>query len=198
MLGAQVTVPNPLNAAERLPLFDAAGRPVLAGAIYEPTRSRTVVGPDGQSYQIRDPFANNIIPAGYAGLSPASQRILQDFPTAQSDALFNNFFRQTRSQTDQDRFVAKIDHHLSSRQTLSGSFSRGNNLTADIGRLSLLSAGQNDAPSMQIRLAHNFTISPRVVNSFSFGFLRDRFTTGPVVPTPPLESLVVRPSGFDG
>jgi len=191
-LGAQVTVPNPLNPAQQLPLFDPAGRPILAGAIYDPTRSRTVTGPDGKSYQIRDPFAGNIVPANYAGLSAAARRILQDFPQAQSDALFNNFFRQTRSQTDEDRFLAKLDYNLSSRQTLSGSYSRGSSLTSNNGTLSLLSAGQNDAPSQQVRLAHNFTISPRVVNSFSFGFLRDIFSTGPVVPTPPLESLGLR------
>jgi Carboxypeptidase regulatory-like domain len=189
LLGAQITVPNPLNAAERLGVFDAAGRPVLTGAIYDPTRSRTVTGPDGATYQIRDPFAGNIIPAGYAGLSSASRRILQDFPLAQSDALFNNFFRRTSSQTDQDRFVAKLDYNLSARQILSGSFSRGGSLSANNGTLNLLNAVHNDAPSLQTRLAHTFTFSPRLVNSFSFGFLRDRFTNGPVVPGPPLESL---------
>jgi len=192
LLGAQVTVPNPLNAAERLPVFDAAGRPVLSGAIYDPTRVRTVTGPDGKSYQIRDPFAGNIIPAGYAGLSAASRRILQDFPQAASDALFNNFFRTNSSTTDQERFVAKLDYNLGSRQVLSGSFSRGGSLSANNGALNLLDAAQNDAPSLQTRIAHTFTISPRVVNSFSFGFLRDRFTNGPVSPAPPLDSLGIR------
>lgn len=192
LLGAQVTVPNPLNAAERLPVFDAAGRPVMAGAIYDPTRSRTVTGPDGKQYQIRDPFAGNLIPANYAGLSAAARRILQDFPQATSDALFNNFFRTTSSKTDQERFVAKIDQILSSRQTLSGSYSMGGSLRSDNGLLNLLNAVQNDAPSLQIRLAHTFTISPTLINSFSFGFLRDRFTTGPVVPGPSLDTLGLR------
>lgn len=189
LLGAQLTAPNPLNPSEQLPVFDPEGRPVMSGAIYDPTRSRTVTGPDGQIYQIRDPFAGNIIPANYPGLSPAALRILQDFPQAQSDALFNNFFRQTRSQTDQDRFVVKLDYNLSSRQILSGSFSRGSSLTSDNGRLNLLNATQHDAPSLQTRIAYNFTISPRLINSFSFGFLRDRFSDGPVAPGPPLSEL---------
>jgi hypothetical protein len=192
LLGAQVTVPNPLNAAELLPVFDAAGRPVMSGAIYDPTRVRTVTGPDGKSYQIRDPFAGNIIPANYAGLSAASRRILQDFPQAASDALFNNFFRTNSSKTDQERFVAKLDYNLGSRQVLSGSFSRGGSLSANNGALNLLDATQNDAPSLQTRIAHTFTISPRVINSFSFGFLRDRFTNGPVSPAPPLDGLGIR------
>ncbi|MGH9751179.1 MAG: carboxypeptidase regulatory-like domain-containing protein [Blastocatellia bacterium] len=192
LLGAQVTVENPLNKAERLPVFDAAGRPVLTGAIYDPTRVRTVTGPDGKSYQIRDSFAGNIIPANYAGLSAASRRILQDFPQAASDALFNNFFRTNSSKTDQDRFVAKLDYNLGSRQVLSGSFSRGSSLSANNGALNLLDASQNDAPSLQTRIAHTFTISQQVINSFSFGFLRDRFTNGPVSPGPPLDSLGIR------
>jgi Carboxypeptidase regulatory-like domain len=189
LLGAQLTAPNPLNPSEQLPVFDPEGRPVFTGAIYDPTQSRTVTGPDGNPYTIRDPLPGNIIPANYAGLSPASRRILQDFPLAASDALFNNFFRQTRAQTDQDRFVVKLDYNLSPRQVLSGSFSRGSSLSANNGTLNLLNATQNDAPSLQTRLAHNFTISPRLVNSFSFGFLRDRFTNGPLVPSPPLSDL---------
>lgn len=185
LLGAQVTVDN-------LPVFDAAGRPVMSGAIYDPTRVRTVTGPDGKSYQIRDPFAGNIIPAGYAGLSAASRTILQDFPQATSDALFNNFFRTNSEKRDQERFVAKLDYNLGSRQVLSGSFSRGDSLFTNNGALNLLDATQTDAPSMQTRIAHTFTISPQVVNSFAFGFLRDRSTNGPVSAAPPLDSLGIR------
>lgn len=185
LLGAQVTVDN-------LPVFDAAGRPVMSGAIYDPTRSRTVTGPDGKQYQIRDPFAGNIIPANYPGLSAASRRILQDFPQATSDALFNNLFRTTSSKTDQERFVAKIDHTLSSRQALSGSYSMGGSVFSNNGQLNSLSAVQNDSPSRQIRLAHVFTISPTLINSLSFGFQRDRFTDGPVEPGPSLDSLGLR------
>jgi carboxypeptidase family protein len=189
LLGAQLTAPNPLNPAERLPLFDPDGRPIFSGAIYDPTRSRMVTGPDGATYQIRDPFAGNVIPSSYIGLSAASRRVLQDFPHAQSDALFNNFFRQTRAQTDQERFVAKLDYNLSSHQTLSGSYARGNGLSANNGTLNLLNAVQNDAPSWQARLTHTFAFSSRLINSFSFGFLRDRFTDGPAVPGPALGEL---------
>jgi hypothetical protein len=192
LLGSQVTVPNPLNPAQQLPLFDAAGRPVLAGAIYDPTRSRTVTGPDGQQYQIRDPFAANIIPTNYSGLSASARRILQDFPRAETDALFNNFSRQLGSTTDQERFVVKIDHNLTSRQSLAVSVSLGSSLSANNGTLNELSAIQNDAPSLQTRITHNFTFSPRLINSFSFGFLRDKFTDGPVVPSPALSDLGIR------
>lgn len=189
LLGAQVTVPNPLNPAEQLPLFDAAGRPVMSGAIYDPTQSRTVIGPDGMSYAIRDPFTGNIIPANYPGLSASAQRILQDFPLADTDALFNNFSRQLSSSNDQERFVAKIDHNLNSRQSLAVSVSLGSNVFLTNGTLNELDAFQSDSASIQARIAHNFTISPRLINSFTFGFLRDRFTSGPAVPGPSLSEL---------
>jgi hypothetical protein len=189
LLGAQLTVPNPLNPSELLPVFDPAGRPVMAGAIYDPTQSRTVTGPDGQSYQIRDPFAGNVIPTNYPGLSAVAQRILKDFPQAANDAVFNNFFRQTKSTTDEERFVVKIDHSMSARQQLSGSLSLGSNRTANIGTLNELDAIQNDAPSYQVRLSHTFAITPNVFNNFSFGFLRDRAVTGPVQAGPSLSDL---------
>lgn len=189
LLGSQVRVSIESRPGELFPVVDAAGRPVMSGAIYDPTRSRTVIGPDGKPYEIRDPFQGNIIPANYAGLSKASRRILEDFPKASTDALVNNFFRRNSSEKDQDRFVTKIDYHFGSRQVFSGSFSRGDALAITNGVLNELSAEQNNAPSSQTRLSHTFTISPRVVNSFSFGFLRDRFNNGPVIPSPSLQSL---------
>lgn len=192
-LGAQVLVPNPLNPAELLPLFDAAGRPVLSGSIYDPTRSRTVVGPDGRTYVIRDPFPGNIIPGGYGGLSPASQRILQDFPRADSDALFNNFSRQTQQQRDQHRFLLKLQHNLSERHNLAGSVSVGRSRFSNNGLLNELSATGNDRPSLAVRFNHAFTVSPNLLNSFSFGFLRDTLNDGALESSPPLGEL-----GFSG
>ncbi|MGH9914325.1 MAG: hypothetical protein ACRD63_03445, partial [Pyrinomonadaceae bacterium] len=100
-----------------------------------------------------------------------------------------NFSRQLRSTTDQRRFVAKIDHDLSARQKLAFSISLGNNLSANNGTLNELDAIQNESPSVQARISHTLTFSPRLLNSFSFGFLRDRFTDGPVETSPPLGEL---------
>jgi len=189
VLGGQLMVANPNNPGEMLPVFDAAGRPVLQGAIYDPTSSRTVTGPDGRSYQIRDPFTGNLIPGNHAGLSAAARRIMQDFPQAQTDAVFNNYFRQTREVNDQERFVVKLDHTLSSRQTLSGSLSLGSSRRSNIGNLNTLDALENEAPSWQTRFAHNMALTPNVFNSFTFGFLRDRFVNGPVEAGPSLDQL---------
>jgi len=189
LLAAQLTAPNPLNPSERLPIVDAAGRPVLQGGIYDPTTSRTVTGPDGNLYPVRDPFPGNVIPASYPGLSPSAKKILANFPQATTDAIFNNFRRQTRSQVNQDRFVAKIDHNFWNSHHLSGSIFLGTNVNSNIGALSLLSATQVDTPTTQVRLSHNVTLSPTVVNNLSFGFLRDTAKNGPVQPGPSLQEL---------
>lgn len=192
LLGAQLTAPNPLNPSERLGVVDAAGRPVVAGAIYDPTSSRTVTGPDGRSYPVRDPFPGNIIPASHPGLSAVSRTVLESFPRAATDAVFNNFFRQTSSKVDSERFAAKIDHSLSDRQILSGSVSLGEQLSQNNGTLTLLEATKSDSPSIQARLSHNFTISPRFLNTLTVGFLRDTFNNVPVQPGPGFEQLGIR------
>ncbi|MCL4402810.1 MAG: TonB-dependent receptor, partial [Acidobacteria bacterium] len=192
LLGPQLTAPNPLNPAERLPIFDAAGRPVYTGAIYDPTQSRMVTGPDGNVYPIRDPFPNNRIPSNYPGLSKAGQEILKYFPKATTDAIYNNFFRTTRSQVNQERFVAKIDHHIGANQSLSGSVFIGSNVNENIGTLTMLEATRADAPSLQTRLNHTYTYSPRLINNLSLGFLRDKGFAGPAQPGPGLQALGIK------
>lgn len=53
-----------LTDASGTPIVDPAGRPVYTGEVYNPYSVHTVVGPDGKSYQVRDPFPGNIIPSG--------------------------------------------------------------------------------------------------------------------------------------
>ncbi len=186
LLGGQMTAPDP-NTGNLLPVLDAAGRPVMTGAIYDPRRSRTVIGPDGGSYVVRDPFPGNRIPTSDFNL--VSRNILPYYPKAETDALFNNFFRTTGSKVDQERFVGKIDQYLSGRHHLAGSIFLGTNLNADKGSLTLLEAIQVDQPSLHARLSYNFTQSPTLIHNFAFGFLRDKNASGPVEPGPGLGAL---------
>src|SRR6202021_1008228 len=82
---------GPLTDATGAPINDPAGRPILNGQVYNPFSVHTVTGPDGNPYQIRDPFPGNVVPANFSGLSKVSQTILQSFPTATSDAINDNF-----------------------------------------------------------------------------------------------------------
>ena len=141
-LGSQMTV----NGA---PLFDPAGRPVYTGEVYNPLSVHTVTGPDGNSYKIRDPFPGNIIPPGFSGLSQVSQRILPYFPTADSNAIFDNFKRLQSSKIDEHRLVVKLDEHLSEKHTLSGSILSGGYSNSNNGSLNLYDSSSTAGPTLQ-------------------------------------------------
>jgi hypothetical protein len=199
--GSLTTIPNayrtgdfsqalgPQLTSNGQPIFDAAGRPVFQGEIYNPLSVHTVVGPDGKSYQVRDPFPGNMIPSGTAGLSTVSQKILGFFPVAGSNALFNNLVRQQSSKTDEHRLVVKIDEHISEKHSLSGSVFLGGFTNSNNGGLNLLDAVTNDAPTTQIRLTHNYVHSSTFVNNFNIGFLRDTNFIGPLQAGPGLSAL---------
>ncbi len=181
-LGQQLTV-------DGAPVFDPAGRPVYQGEIYDPLSVSTVVGPDGKSYQVRNPFPGNVIPPGTAGLSTISQKILSYFPMANNNALFNNLVRQQSSKTDEHRLVTKIDEHFSEKQSLSGSVFLGGFTNSNNGGLNLLDAIETTTPTTQIRLTYNYTPSPTLVNNLNIGFLRDTGFDGPLQPGPGLSAL---------
>jgi hypothetical protein len=181
-LGTQLTVGGQ-------PVFDPAGRPVYDGAVYNPLSVHTVVGPDGSSYQVRDPFPGNIVPGGFAGLSKASQTIMQSFPMADNSALFNNFFRLQSSKIDEHRLVVKIDEHISEKNTVSGSVFTGGYSNSNNGGLNLLDSVTNTAPTTQIRFTYNHSHSATMMNNLNIGFIRDTAFSGPLQPGPGFAAL---------
>ena len=116
---------GPLTDDNGAPINDPAGRPILNGQVYNPFSVHTVTGPDGQPYQIRDPFPGNVVPANFSGLSTVSQTILQSFPTANSNAINDNFLRLQTNKIDEHRVVVKIDEHINDKHALSGSVFQG-------------------------------------------------------------------------
>ena len=184
LLGPQVTDP-----ASGMPVLDPAGRPIYAGAIYNPFSVHTVVGPDGNSYQVRDPFPGNIVPSGFSGLSAVSQTILNSFPTASSDALEDNVARQQSSQINEHRMVIKIDEHINPKHSISGSFFSGGYSNANNGGLNLLDAIVTSTPTLQGRLSYNYNHSATLLNNLNLGVIRDTGVTGPVQPGPGFAAL---------
>src|SRR5882757_3383091 len=170
-------------------VFDPAGRPVYFGAVYNPLSAHTVTGPDGKSYQVRDPFPGNIIPAGFAGLSSVSKTIAQSFPQASNDDLQNNFLRQQSSKIDEHRLVVKIDEHISEKHAISGSVFTGGYQNSNNGILNELDAATTTAPTKQFRFTWNWTRSPTLLNNLNIGFIRDNFLNGPLNPGTGLGAL---------
>jgi hypothetical protein len=181
-LGPQLTVNGK-------PVFDPEGRPVYNGEIYNPFSAHNVVGPDGNTYVVRDPFPGNIIPSGFSGLSTVSQTVLQSFPMANNDSLFDNFTRQQSSKIDEHRLVVKIDEHISEKHSIAGSIFTGGYSDSDNGGLNLLDSLTNNAPTLQVRLQYNYVHSPTLINNINIGFIRDTGFSGPLQPGPGLEAL---------
>jgi len=181
-LGAQLTVNG-------VAVVDPAGRPVMSGEVYNPLSAHTVVGPDGNSYQVRDPFPDNKVPSGFSGLSTVSQTVMQSFPTASSNALNDNFERLQSSKIDEHRLVVKIDEHLSEKNSISGSIFTGGYTNSNNGSLNALDSSSTSAPTTQIRLTYNYLHSPTMINNLNVGFLRDKGFNGPLQPGPGLAAL---------
>ena len=181
-LGPQLTVNGEA-------VTDPAGRPVYQGEIYNPFSVHNVVGPDGNTYQVRDPFPGNVIPSGFSGLSKVSQTILQSFPVASNDAINDNFYRQQSSKIDEHRLVVKIDEHISDKHTIFGSVFTGGYSNSNNGGLNLLDSVTNNDPTTQIRLTYNYMHSPTMVNNVNVGFIRDTGFSGPLQPGPGLTAL---------
>ena len=142
-----------LTSANGAPIFDALGRPVLQGAIYNPHSTRTVIGPDGGSYVVRDPYPNNQIPA--ADFSAISKTILQSFPMANSDGINNNFFRVQATKNDEHRLVAKVDHTFTDKHNISASIFFGTYDNGNNGGLNAFDSSVVSAPTKQGRLSYN-------------------------------------------
>lgn len=184
LLGPQVTDPDTGS-----PVFDPAGNPVYSGAIYNPFSAHNVIGPDGNTYTVRDPFPGNVVPSGSAGLSSVTQTVLQSFPAATNNALNNNFIRQQSSRIDEHRLVVKIDEHISEKHSLSGSVFTGGYSYSDNGTLNLYDASTTNTPTKQFRLSYNYTHSPTLLNNMNVGFLRDTGLSGPLQPGPGFAAL---------
>jgi hypothetical protein len=180
MLGVQLIDTAHGNA----PVVDPAGRPVFFGEIYNPRATHNVVGPDGHTYEVRDPFGppstpTNIIPSGTTGLSAVSAAILPYFPTAINNALNDNYTRLLMSSINEHRLVVKIDEHISDKHSVSGSFFSGNYSDVNNGTLNLYDAVDFVNPTLQIRLQYNYVHSPTMINNVNLGYIRDSSRNGP-------------------
>lgn len=178
-----------LTDANGAPIFDPAGRPIYSGEIYNPFSVHTVIGPDGQSYPIRDPFPGNVIPNGFSGLSAVAQKIISSFPQATNNDLQNNFVRQQSSKINEYRVVTKLTEHISDKQSISGSLFFGNYFESNNGGLNLLDATSTNVTTKQFRITYNYALTPTLLNNLNIGFLRDNFFDGPLVPGPGLTAL---------
>ncbi|HEX5482017.1 MAG TPA: TonB-dependent receptor [Terriglobia bacterium] len=124
LTGAQAT-----NSTTGQPLFDALGRPVMEGEIYNPYTTRPVTA--GQvdpvsgliaqsSGYVRDQFPGNMIPAGM--INPAIARFAQIWYPSVSQGGVNNFINTEPFQTNQYQYNTRFDYNFSSNVRFFGRF----------------------------------------------------------------------------
>ena len=172
---------------------DALGRPVFKNEIYDPTTTRHVTAGQvdpvtgltaNKSTTIRDPFSSggvlNVIPDGeFSTTSTVLLQLLPD-PTLPGDIKNTSRFSGCCPILSRNAYTAKIDHVLTSKQKLSGSFTWNHRDRYNRnGRSFPPFPGQPLNPvkrqivgGPQVRIAHSWTISTRAVNEFSVGYNR--------------------------
>jgi hypothetical protein len=127
------------------------------------------------------PFVGNIIPT--ASLSTVGRNFLSAYPlpTATGVSLAGegarNFFGQRSVVEKIDNFDIKIDHRLTSNNSLSGRYSRQNNSTTRGSFFpGTVPAGFGNGEELnntrQIVISDIHTFSPTVVNEFRFGYTK--------------------------
>jgi hypothetical protein len=177
---------------------DALGRPIIAGAIYNPFSTRAITAGQvdpvtglvaTQTGYIRDPFPGNIIPTQY--LDAIAEKIAGGsyWPNPTSNALVNNFLQAAAAQAHSNEYSIRIDHNFSENDRVYARWSQkyqskinyptyygaddpgGPGVTAPNNRYSV-NIGYNHVFSPTFDMALNLGVNRHVEQSVtqSFGF----------------------------
>jgi len=119
-------------------------------------------------------LTNNIIPSNY--ISPISQKEEQYLPEPNiPGTLVNNYITTGYSGYDNHELVFKIDYDWSAKQRFSFVYSHGVRQSIGYGSVLPLPYTNGDSsdisPTMLI-LEHSYTLTPHMVNQFTYGFTR--------------------------
>ena len=114
---------------------------------------------------------NNVIPSGY--ISPISQFQQKFLPNPNLAGLTNNYLTSGYSGYNNWEIVAKVDYDLTPKQRISVSYTRG--LRQSIGYGSVMPLPYATAISSILHptmatIEHAWTLTPRIVNQFNYGF----------------------------
>ena len=154
---------------------DFSGLPA-SQLIYDPA-SQTCAG----AVCTRTPFAGNLIPTNR--ISPIAQSLQSYLPAPTNSNIQNNYLPDLPVQLSTWNSTGKVDANLSDRHRLSGFFAAGKYATNFTGSLSqTAAAGVMPEPYTQGRIVEEdvkmaqlhdtITISPTLVNQFSYSFNR--------------------------
>jgi hypothetical protein len=126
----------------------------------------------------RQPFPNNKIPI--AMISPVAQALFSSslYPTTVNNNLQQNALNTTRSQLNSNQGDVKVDYQLSSKDRLSGRFTRAYQNNPTTNSQPLFANGSSTAPIWNTVGDWTRAISPRLLNSLRFGWSHVTLNTG--------------------
>ena len=156
---------------------DALGRPIVFGAIYDPTSAREVNG-----QWVRDAFAGNRVPT--ARFDPVTRNILSLAPI--TDPSFNTMLRNIPALGaccpvfDEKMITAKGDHIFNGANRIAITFNRNlrQRFNSPGGRWgdppgTPTGVYQNqDTPGVMGRFAYDASLTPTILNHFGIGYNR--------------------------
>jgi len=162
--------------------------------IYNPATTR----PDGSGGFVRDPFPNNIIPPDQ--ISEVAKRVIALLPPPDipGTPFFNYVDRSSQPGSDDDWSI-KIDHQITDKQLLTGSFWSVNADAVINGPVAgELNPGLRHTPTYAkgLRINHVWTISPTLLNHAAFGLTQETPTWATFLLDPRLGNQTLQIPGF--
>ncbi|MDQ3648922.1 MAG: TonB-dependent receptor [Acidobacteriota bacterium] len=176
--------------ANRLVGTDSLGRNVFFGQIFDPATTRAVTAGQIDPVSglratttgfVRDQFPGNRIDP--TRISRVAQNVLGFIPTPNLPGLINgtlpsqNFLLGgAASPLNVQTYAFKLDHQITQNSRLSGSYSfRENDRVVDVRNLpDVINRGNQDQvfTTRYLRVVHDQTFSPNVLNHFNLGYNR--------------------------
>ena len=153
---------------------DALGRNFPSGTVFDPSTTRLV--PGGTAF-VREPFANNTVPA--SRLNPNAVKLLELFPNPTNAGIFNNF-NVTRGNIDDTNGIdTRIDHNFSERDQIFGRYSFADSTRFKPGPFEGLADGGGFNNGNEIlrtqggAISYTHTFAPTLINEVRAGFNRE-------------------------
>jgi hypothetical protein len=184
--------PQAVDPKTNQPVFDALGRPVNSGAIYNPFSTRQVTAgqidpttglvvsnlPPGQTTGfVRDPFPGNILPANLLDAIAKNIATGSYWPKATSSALINNFTAAAAAAAHSNEYSVRIDHNFSDKDRITGRWSQ--KYESKINSPTYYGASDAGGPGVtapnnrySANVAYNHVFSPTFDMGLNFGVNR--------------------------
>jgi TonB dependent receptor len=157
-------------------LRNANGQPII---IYDPLTTKP--DPANPSRFIRDPFPNNVIPAGR--ISPIARNLMQYWPApnttpTNANTQVNNYTAAGTAIADSQRLDVRIDHMIKDNWRMSSRFSTSSSENVPFNGFQNLATSIGDGPSKgrvySFTLDNTYTFNPTLLLNARYGFGRTR------------------------